>query len=181
VILVAVGTFVHGFDELVAAADEVSARLGLSGFAQIGHSRVIPRHLEWERFLAPPVLAQHLAASRLVICHGGIGLLGEAMRAGRPIVAVPRRGRPTKSNPAGDQAGLVCRLAEIHPIRCALIRSSCRRSWKPASPPAWHRCPTGWTTTFPHSSPRSWPARSGLAVVHGRAEAGSRVSTQWTS
>ena len=119
-ILVAVGTFVRGFDELVAAADEVSARLGLSGFAQIGHSRVIPRHLEWERFLAPPVLAQRLAASRLVICHGGIGLLGEAMRAGRPIIAVPRRGRPTKSNPAGDQAGLVCRLAEIHPIRmCA--------------------------------------------------------------
>ena len=28
--------------------------LGLSGFAQIGHSRVTPRYLRWERFLPPP-------------------------------------------------------------------------------------------------------------------------------
>ena len=36
-ILVAVGTFIHGFDELVAAADRAAAALDLEGFAQIGH------------------------------------------------------------------------------------------------------------------------------------------------
>jgi UDP-N-acetylglucosamine transferase subunit ALG13 len=116
VILVAVGTFIHGFDELVGAADEAAAGFGLPGFAQIGHSRVVPRHLAWERFLAPEALARQLAACRLVVCHGGIGLLGEAMRAGKPIVAVPRRGRPTRGSPAGDQTELVRRLAERHPI-----------------------------------------------------------------
>lgn len=116
-ILVAVGTFIHGFDQLVSAADQAASELGLGGFAQIGHSRVIPRHLAWGRFLPPEALTARIAAARLVICHGGIGLLGEAMRAGKPIIAVPRRGRPTRDSPAGDQTALLCRLAERHPIR----------------------------------------------------------------
>ena len=116
-ILVAVGTYIHGFDELVAAADQAAARLDLTGLAQIGHSRRLPRHLRWERFLAPSVLAARMAAARIVICHGGIGLLGEAMRAGKPIIAMPRRGRPSRSSPAGDQSALLQRLAERHPIR----------------------------------------------------------------
>ena len=116
-ILVAVGTFIHGFDALVEAADAAAATLGLPGFAQIGHSRAIPTTLAWERFLPPDALAKRLAATRLVICHGGIGLLGEAMRAGKPIVAMPRRGRPTAASPAGDQLALLLRLAEHHPIR----------------------------------------------------------------
>jgi UDP-N-acetylglucosamine transferase subunit ALG13 len=116
VILVAVGTYIHGFDELVTAADSAAAASSLPGFAQIGHSRAVPRHLAWERFLPPAELAHRLAAARLVICHGGIGLLGEAMRAGKPIIVVPRRGRPTRESPAGDQTALVQRLAEHYPL-----------------------------------------------------------------
>jgi UDP-N-acetylglucosamine transferase subunit ALG13 len=114
--LVAVGTYIHGFDELVGAADHAAASLGVGGFAQIGHSRVVPRHLAWERFLTADLLAQRLTAARVIVCHGGVGLLGEAMRAGKPIIAVPRRGRPTRDRPAGDQTELVRRLAERHPI-----------------------------------------------------------------
>jgi hypothetical protein len=62
-------------------------------------------------------MAERVAASAVVVCHDGIGLLGEAMRAGKPIVAVPRRGQPTPASPAGDQIALVRRLAERHPIR----------------------------------------------------------------
>ena len=80
-ILVAVGTYIHGFDELVAAADAAAAELGLAGFAQIGHSRFVPRQLAWERFLTPAQMANRMTAAHLVICHGGVGLLGEAMRA----------------------------------------------------------------------------------------------------
>jgi UDP:flavonoid glycosyltransferase YjiC (YdhE family) len=116
VILVAVGTYIHGFDELVAAADAVAGELDLAGFAQIGHSRVIPRQLAWERFLTPAAMAARLAAASLVLCHGGIGLLGEAMRAGKPIIAMPRRGRATATHPAGDQAAVIRRLAERHGI-----------------------------------------------------------------
>jgi UDP:flavonoid glycosyltransferase YjiC (YdhE family) len=116
-LLVAVGTCRHGFDALVEAADEAARALDLTGFAQIGGSSTIPRHLAWARFLPLETLAEHIAAASLVVCHGGMGLLGEAMRAGKPILAVPRRGRPTRTSPTGDQTALVRRLAERHPIR----------------------------------------------------------------
>lgn len=116
-ILVAVGTFIRGFDALVEAADVAAERLGVAGFAQIGHSVATPRHLAWERFLAPERLRERIEAARLVVCHGGIGLIGEAMRAGKPILVVPRQGRPTRASPAGDQTALALRLAAEHPIR----------------------------------------------------------------
>lgn len=115
-ILVAVGTFKDGFDALVAAADEAAERLGLEGFAQIGGSRVVPRRLLWSRWLPPDVLVERIQAARVAVVHGGVGLLGEAMRAGRPIVAVPRRGPTTAVNPAGDQRSFLRRLAERYPI-----------------------------------------------------------------
>lgn len=134
-ILVAVGTYIHGFDELVAAADAVAGELDLEGFAQIGHSRVVPSRLGWERFVTPATMARRIAAAGLVICHGGIGLLGEAMRAAKPIIVMPRQGRPTARSPAGDQTALVHRLAERHPILvceapgelAALVRASIAR------------------------------------------------------
>jgi UDP-N-acetylglucosamine transferase subunit ALG13 len=116
VIIVAVGTFVHGFDELVEAADGACARLRRPGLAQIGHSRVLPRWLTWQRFLAPEALRRALGGAQIVVCHGGMGLLGDAMRAGRPIVAVPRRGPPSRDHPAGDQLPFLRRLAEVQPI-----------------------------------------------------------------
>lgn len=116
-LLVAVGTFVHGFDALVAAADAAAAALGVDGFAQIGGSRVVPRHLTWARTVPPAELRARIAAARVVVCHGGVGLLGEAMRAHRPIVAVPRRGPTTPDHPAGDQLPFLRRLAAGFPIR----------------------------------------------------------------
>ncbi len=115
-ILVSVGTFVRGFDELVAAADAACGELCLEGFAQIGHSSVAPRHMDWARFLPEAELRGLLRRARIVVCHGGMGILGEAMRAGRPILAVPRRGEPSARHPANDQAEFVARLAERCPI-----------------------------------------------------------------
>lgn len=116
-VLVSVGTFVRGFDELVEAADAAAASLSLRGLAQIGHSSVVPRHLDSVRFLPEPTLRDLLRRAGVVVCHGGMGILGEAMRAGRPIVAVPRRGATTAGNPANDQSGFLERLAERYPIR----------------------------------------------------------------
>lgn len=115
-ILVAVGTFVHGFDALVEAADKVAELLDLDGFAQIGHSAIVPQKLRWAQFLPSVELATRMAQASLVICHGGMGLLGDAMRAGRPIIAVPRRGPTTRGNPAGDQTEFLRRLAQRQPI-----------------------------------------------------------------
>lgn len=116
-IFVSVGTFVHGFDELVAASDAACAELDLrGGAAQIGHSRVTPRRLDWVRFLPEEGLREALREAGLVVCHGGMGILGEAMRARRPILAVPRRGAASARHPANDQRGFLSRLAERLPI-----------------------------------------------------------------
>lgn len=116
-ILVSVGTFVRGFDALVEAADVAVRALDIEGFAQIGHSAVHPRHLAWARFLPEAELCRRLRRADVVVCHGGMGILGQAMRAGRPIVAVPRRGPTTARNPANDQSAFLDRLAQRYPIR----------------------------------------------------------------
>jgi len=115
-ILVAVGTSDNGFDELVEAADRAAAALGAPGLAQIGHGRFLPQALHWERFLPDSVFRRRLAEAHIVVCHGGMGILGEAMRARRPIVAMPRRGITSAANPTNDQLALLRRLALRQPI-----------------------------------------------------------------
>lgn len=114
--VVSVGTFAHGFDELVRAADEAAADLELDGFAQIGGSKVVPTRLAWERFLPHAILQSRLRSALVIVCHGGAGIVGEAMRAGRPIVAMPRRGATSTAHPANDQLRFLERLAETAPI-----------------------------------------------------------------
>lgn len=119
-IFVGVGTFAHGFDELVAGADRATAALGIAGFAQIGHSRVVPSHLAHARFLASAELAARLGQSEVAICHAGMGLIGDALRAGCRIVLVPRQGAISRRHPANDQRRFAERLATVLPLRvCA--------------------------------------------------------------
>jgi UDP-N-acetylglucosamine transferase subunit ALG13 len=116
-IFVGVGTFVHGFDALLSGADRAAAELGLPGFAQIGHSRVVPRHLAHARFLPPDALRERLRASRVAVCHAGMGLIGDALRCGCRLILVPRRGPTTADHPANDQTAFAERLAERLPLR----------------------------------------------------------------
>jgi len=116
-IFVGTGTFLLGFDELVTAADAAAKALDLDGFAQIGHSRVEPARLRYERFVPVDEMRRAMADSDVVVCHGGVGMLGEAMRAKKPIIAVARRGPTTRSHPAGDQLPFLERLAQSTPVR----------------------------------------------------------------
>jgi UDP-N-acetylglucosamine transferase subunit ALG13 len=124
VIFVGVGTFIHGFDQLVLAADHAAQELAVPGFAQIGHSRVVPRRLAHARFLPPEALALQLRASRVAVCHAGMGLIGDALRAGCRLVLVPRRGATTRAHPANDQTGFARLLAEKLELRLCLDTAS---------------------------------------------------------
>ena len=123
-IFVGVGTFMHGFDELVLGADRAAAALGVEGFAQIGHSTIVPRHLDHARFLPPAALQGRLEASRIAVCHAGMGLIGDALRARCRLILVPRQGATSRDHPANDQRAfaqrLTERLAERLPIRLCL-------------------------------------------------------------
>lgn len=119
-IFVGVGTFIHGFDALVLGADRAAAILGIQGFAQIGHSSIVPQHLDHARFLPPAALQQRLEASRVAVCHAGMGLIGDALRARCRLILVPRQGATTRDHPANDQRAFAHRLAERLPLRLCL-------------------------------------------------------------
>jgi UDP-N-acetylglucosamine transferase subunit ALG13 len=143
VIFVGVGTFIRGFDELVLGADRATAALGVPGFAQIGHSRLVPRHLDHARFLEPRELARRLSASRVAVCHAGMGLIGDALQAGCRLILVPRRGATTPGHPANDQRDFARRLAQSLPLRLCLepndlapvIEAALADTTPPAPPP----------------------------------------------
>ncbi|HEX2525795.1 MAG TPA: glycosyltransferase [Geminicoccus sp.] len=113
-LVAAVGTFVAGFDQLVAAADHACAKLGLDGFAQIGQSSITPTTMRWERFLPQERLIATFQQARVVVCHAGMGIVGEALRANVPIVLFPRQGPTRRGHPANDQTEFACRIAERH-------------------------------------------------------------------
>jgi UDP-N-acetylglucosamine:LPS N-acetylglucosamine transferase len=91
-ILVLTGTGPRGFDRLVEGIDNLvsRARLPPSVFAQIGSSSYIPRHIEYCRFLPHPDLVRTMTASDLIVTHDGAGSIMEALRAGKPVIVVPR-------------------------------------------------------------------------------------------
>lgn len=116
-IFVSVGTFIKGFDELVTAMDDACAQTGFETFAQIGNSSFIPRHMQYTRFLTADDMQMRLQQAQLVVCHGGLGIIGDAMRAQRPIIVVPRL---TISNspatPSNNQLAITNRLHDLYGI-----------------------------------------------------------------
>lgn len=112
-IFVSVGTYIHGFDELITAVDDFCGATGYAGFAQIGNSAIVPRHLKFETFLPPDEMAGRLRESELVVCHAGLGIIGDAMRARRQIITVPRQEQANSSkSPANNQLELALRLRD---------------------------------------------------------------------
>jgi len=116
-IFVSVGTFVNGFNELISTMDTACATHGFSAFAQIGNSSILPRHMEYTRFLSSEEMILEIGKASLVVSHGGFGILGDAMRARKPIIAVPRQNAANSAGaPANDQLPVVKRLHEQYGI-----------------------------------------------------------------
>ncbi|MEZ5823501.1 MAG: glycosyltransferase [Geminicoccaceae bacterium] len=106
----------QGFDELVLAADEAIGTLGVEAFAQIGHSRAVPKNMPFERFLPHSRLVEQLEVSRVLIAHAGVGLIMEGLDAGCRVIVFPRRGSNSRRNPINDQTQFARRLAGEVPI-----------------------------------------------------------------
>lgn len=116
-IFVSVGTFIQGYDELVFAMDDVCAQTGIPAFAQIGNSMFLPQHMEYSRFLTASEMQARLQQAQLLVCHGGFGIIGDAMRAQRPIVAVPRQNTiNSTASPANNQLFVAQKLQTMFNI-----------------------------------------------------------------
>ncbi len=89
-IYVTVGKGIDPFDRLVKAADELAPEIGEEVFIQSGCSVYKPLHVRYKEFLTFPDAEELLKTASIIISHAGIGTIIGALRAGVPIVVVPR-------------------------------------------------------------------------------------------
>ena len=90
---VAVGTMNRSYHRLLEAIDDAAERgvLPQPIFAQSGVSKYEPRHFEMRPWLTPDEIDHRLRTSRVVVSHGGTGLISGALQRGRRPIVLPRR------------------------------------------------------------------------------------------
>jgi len=83
-IFVAVGT--TDFDALIMKMDEIASVLSEEVVMQTGNGRYIPRNCQYFRFA--PSLEPYYDSSTIVVSHGGLGIVTEALERGKRLIAV---------------------------------------------------------------------------------------------
>jgi UDP-N-acetylglucosamine transferase subunit ALG13 len=74
------------FDALVARMDELAPQLGTDVLMQIGLGQYIPTNAQYFRFA--PSLSGYYDQAELVVGHGGLGTIVEALERGKKLVCV---------------------------------------------------------------------------------------------
>lgn len=90
-IVVLVGTSPYSFRRLVKAADEYAGRTSEEMFIQLGNTEYIPKNGQYKRFLFREELFRKLEMADLAIAQGGFGSIADCLKAGKKLVAVPRK------------------------------------------------------------------------------------------
>jgi UDP-N-acetylglucosamine transferase subunit ALG13 len=91
VIFVTVGTQLT-FDRLIEAVDAwAGAEPGRAVFAQIGPSRLKPRHIEHAQFISPQECRERMLTAEAIVAHAGMGTILTALEMGKPLLVMPRR------------------------------------------------------------------------------------------
>ena len=89
---VTVGTSLNDFSRLLKKVDDLIEQKIIKGevFAQIGHSKYIPKNYEWCRFLSEREFEEIIKRSELIITHDGAGSISKGLKYKKPMVIVPR-------------------------------------------------------------------------------------------
>lgn len=89
-ILVTVGMHNAPFDRLVKAADEMASLIEESVVIQRGVSGYTPMFSQYVDFTDEAQMQTWLSQVRAVVSHAGAGSILSALKAGKPLVLVPR-------------------------------------------------------------------------------------------
>lgn len=117
-IFVTVGTQL-AFDRLIVAVDEwAGAAPGREVFAQIGPTRIRPRHIEHAQFVSPAECNERMYAAKVVVAHAGMGTILTALEIGKPLLVVPRRAALGEHR-NDHQLATAKRFAELGKVRVA--------------------------------------------------------------
>ncbi len=92
-VFVTVGSQKFQFNRLIEAADALVASGAVEGgaFAQTGACTYVPEHMGHEAFLDREGFRVRMEACDTVITHGGTGAIISAVKAGKKVIAVPRK------------------------------------------------------------------------------------------
>jgi len=83
-LFVTVGT--TDFDGLIQTMDHLATKIDEKVIAQIGKGNYIPIHMDHFRFA--PSLDRYFSLARIVISHGGLGTIMEALQKGRKLIGI---------------------------------------------------------------------------------------------
>jgi UDP-N-acetylglucosamine transferase subunit ALG13 len=89
--VVLLGTNPYSFSRLAKAADAYAAQTGEEVFIQLGHTDYLPEKAKFNKFLARGELLVKIEGAEVVVTQGGCGSLADCLRAGKKVVAVPRK------------------------------------------------------------------------------------------
>lgn len=91
-IFVTVGTQKFQFNRLLQYIDQLIEEnlVQEEVFAQTGYSDYQPKNYSYESFLDREIYSKKLLDSKMVITHGGTGVIMGAIKAGKKVIAVPR-------------------------------------------------------------------------------------------
>jgi UDP-N-acetylglucosamine transferase subunit ALG13 len=91
VIFVTVGSM-FPFERMIRIMDDWASRHPEEEiFAQIGGGKYEPRHMRWQRMVAPDAYKKLVRSCRFIVAHAGTGSVFTASEFGKPIVLIPRR------------------------------------------------------------------------------------------
>ncbi len=89
-IYVTIGTMHLAFPRLIRKVDEMAHATGERFVVQTGLDTVLPEHCEHFDFKPREEVEAIQREARVIVAHAGIGSVIDALKAGRPLVVVPR-------------------------------------------------------------------------------------------
>jgi UDP-N-acetylglucosamine transferase subunit ALG13 len=91
-IFVTVGNSIKGveFHRLIEKIDEIAVDLGEEVVAQIGFIDNPPKHVKWFQYLNFMEILKYFEEASIIIGHGGVGTVINAISYKKPLILVPR-------------------------------------------------------------------------------------------
>lgn len=89
-IFISVGTQKQSFKRLFHMVEESKVIKDQRIIAQTGYTEFSSNKIETIPFMSMELYKKYMSESDIVICHGGVGTIFDALYAGKKILAIPR-------------------------------------------------------------------------------------------
>ena len=89
-IFISVGTQKQSFRRLFHLVEDSKVISNQRIIAQMGHTEYSSTKIESIPFMSNELYKKYMSESDIVICHGGVGTIFDALYAGKKVLAIPR-------------------------------------------------------------------------------------------